>query len=418
MAKIKYSIIIRGNNKAHWLKILLLKLQNQSEKNFEIIYCDNNSEDETENLIKKFNIKKVIKIKKYLPGLAINMGIKKAIGEYIAILSSHCIPQNEHWLRDYKNYMIKNEKVIACYGKQLPLPGTSEKDQLDLNIVFKDEKIISKHDTYLNNANAFYRGNFLRNNLFDKKVSNIEDRLWAIKQSKKGKFIGYTAGSAVFHIDGIHQHKASSERAKNSIKLLDQKYKKMWNRCNFLKPEFYNFSIIINARRATSKNEFIKLKKFLDKKMIKQLSIKTIFVIGRKIKKSNFSFSKKIKVVKPSVNLGVDLKNIYLRNTKTWISTNYIIYLNIKSDWSYKKLHELIYRSCYYTVESITFCKKIFGNFEVIYKDGTIIRSDSLEDRSQKPWLRILKWPEGMVLIPSILKTKLLINKNTQYFDL
>ena len=35
--------------------------------------------------------------------------------------------------------MIKNEKVIACYGKQLPLPGTSEKDQLDLNIVFKDE---------------------------------------------------------------------------------------------------------------------------------------------------------------------------------------------------------------------------------------------------------------------------------------
>ena len=122
--------------------------------------------------------------------------------------------------------------------------------------------------------------------------------------------------------------------------------------------------------------------------------------------------------IKPSMNLGIDLKNIYLRNSTTWVNSNYIIYLNIKSDWNYKRLQELINKSCYYTVESITFCKKIFGNFEVIYKDGSIIRSNSLEDRSQKPWLRMFKSPEGTVLIPSILKTKLLINKNTHYFYL
>ena len=418
MAKIKFSIIIRGNNKAHWLKILLLKLKNQSEKKFEIIYCDNNSNDETVNLLKKFKVHKVVKIKKYLPGLAINMGVKKAIGEYIAIISSHCVPKDDHWLRDYKNFMIKNQQIVACYGKQLPLPGTSEKDQLDLNIVFKDEKIISKHDTYLNNANAFFRGSFLKKNLFDNKVTNIEDRLWAIKQSKKGKQIGYTAGSAVYHIDGIHQHKSTSERAKNSIKLLNNKYKKIWNSCDFLKSKFYNFSIIVNARRANKKNDLVKLKKLLNKKFIKQLKINTIFLIGKKFKKSNLSFSKKVVLVKPSMNLGIDLKNIYLRNSTTWVNSNYIIYLNIKSDWNYKRLQELINKSCYYTVESITFCKKIFGNFEVIYKDGSIIRSNSLEDRSQKPWLRMFKSPEGTVLIPSILKTKLLINKNTHYFYL
>ena len=29
MAKVKFSILIRGNNKAHWLKILLRKIKNQ-----------------------------------------------------------------------------------------------------------------------------------------------------------------------------------------------------------------------------------------------------------------------------------------------------------------------------------------------------------------------------------------------------
>ena len=36
MAKVKFSILIRGNNKAHWLKILLRKIKNQSLQNYEI----------------------------------------------------------------------------------------------------------------------------------------------------------------------------------------------------------------------------------------------------------------------------------------------------------------------------------------------------------------------------------------------
>ena len=46
MAKVKFSILIRGNNKAHWLKILL-RIKNQSLQNYEIVFCDNNSTDET-----------------------------------------------------------------------------------------------------------------------------------------------------------------------------------------------------------------------------------------------------------------------------------------------------------------------------------------------------------------------------------
>ena len=47
------SIIIRGKNEAKWLKILLPKLKEQSVNNYEIIFCDNGSEDNTLELLRK-----------------------------------------------------------------------------------------------------------------------------------------------------------------------------------------------------------------------------------------------------------------------------------------------------------------------------------------------------------------------------
>ena len=52
------SIIIRGKNESRWLKILLKKLFNQSIKNFEIVFCDNNSSDNTLKILKSYKIKK------------------------------------------------------------------------------------------------------------------------------------------------------------------------------------------------------------------------------------------------------------------------------------------------------------------------------------------------------------------------
>ena len=56
------SIIIRGKNEAKWLKILLPKLKKQSINNFEIIFCDNGSKDNTLELLRKNNIKKFINL--------------------------------------------------------------------------------------------------------------------------------------------------------------------------------------------------------------------------------------------------------------------------------------------------------------------------------------------------------------------
>ena len=125
--------------------------------------------------------------------------------------------------------------IVAAFGKQIPLPGTSTKDQLDLNIIFRNQTFILKKDAYFNNANSIYRTSFLKKNRFSNIVTNIEDRLWAKKINKNGKLLAYTASSPVFHVDGIHQHKSDSNRSEKSLKLVNKEYLKLWKTCDFLK---------------------------------------------------------------------------------------------------------------------------------------------------------------------------------------
>ena len=46
------------------------------------------------------------KSKIFLPGKALNLGIKKSKGSLLAIISGHCIPKNENWL----NNLVQNFK--------------------------------------------------------------------------------------------------------------------------------------------------------------------------------------------------------------------------------------------------------------------------------------------------------------------
>ena len=72
----------------------------------EVILVDNNSNDKTVKKAKQFNISKVVNIKKFLPGKAINMGIENSRGDYIVILSAHAIPTNNLWL---ENFVSRND---------------------------------------------------------------------------------------------------------------------------------------------------------------------------------------------------------------------------------------------------------------------------------------------------------------------
>ena len=99
MKKPTVSIIIRTKNEERWITSCLQSIFKQSFKNFEIIIVDNQSNDKTLEKAKKFKISKILHIKDYLPGKALNLGIENSKGKYIVCLSAHAIPINNNWLK-------------------------------------------------------------------------------------------------------------------------------------------------------------------------------------------------------------------------------------------------------------------------------------------------------------------------------
>ena len=71
------SIIIRTKNEENWISICLDKIFKQNYKNFEVIIVDNNSTDKTVKRALEYKVK-IVKIIKFFPGKAINLGIKKS----------------------------------------------------------------------------------------------------------------------------------------------------------------------------------------------------------------------------------------------------------------------------------------------------------------------------------------------------
>jgi rhamnosyltransferase len=212
------SIIIRTKNEEQWIDICLKNIFNQSFKNFEVIIVDNLSKDKTIQKAKKYPVK-FLKISKFYPGKALNDGAKKAKGKYIVCLSAHCIPEDHDWL---KNLILdfKFKKVAAVYGRQLPLPYSSDFDKRDLYNTFGLEKKIQNKDNFFHNANSAIKKELWKKYPFDEKIEHIEDRIWANKIINLGYKIIYQPKASVYHWHGINQD-MNPERCASIVKILE-----------------------------------------------------------------------------------------------------------------------------------------------------------------------------------------------------
>ena len=213
-------IIIRTKNEDRWIKATLKSLEAQTYKNFKILVIDNYSSDRTLDILKKKNIE-FLKIKKFLPGKAINLGInhyKKT--KYIACLSAHCLPENNDWLKNLIK-PLKNSKTVAVYGRQIPMFTTDSEDYRDLKLIFGNEKKIQKIDYFFHNANSVIKRKILNKYPFSNIATNMEDRIWSknILSLKKKYQIVYEPKASVFHHHGLH-HSNKQKRLQGVVKIM------------------------------------------------------------------------------------------------------------------------------------------------------------------------------------------------------
>lgn len=108
------SIIIVNFNGAEYIVDCLESLINQTYENFEVIVLDNNSADNSVELIKKYPFVKLIESTENL-GFAKgnNEAINHSKGEYIALLNNDARADSE-WLEKLVNELERNTELGSC----------------------------------------------------------------------------------------------------------------------------------------------------------------------------------------------------------------------------------------------------------------------------------------------------------------
>jgi len=214
------SIIVRTKNEERWIGKCLSSVFSQDFKDFEVVLVDSGSTDRTVEKAKNFNVKIVNYEGEFRPGKAINLGIKNSAGKYIVILSGHCIPVNSQWLTNFVRE-IESPEVAGVYGRQEPLPFSSDLDKRDLLYTFGPERRVQSKDSFFHNANSIIKREAWEKVPFDEEINHIEDKVWAKKVLKEGYKLVYTPEASVFHYHGIHQN-ANPQRAKEIMEIMEK----------------------------------------------------------------------------------------------------------------------------------------------------------------------------------------------------
>lgn len=215
------SVIIRTKNEERWMRPCLQGVLNQQvDQPVEVVLVDNASTDHTvERALAVCPDLKLVKIADFLPGLALNEGIRAASGDYFVCLSAHCPPVDEHWLAN----LVRNfddPKVLGVYGRQVPTRFTSAVDKRDLLLTFGLDRRVQIRDTFFHNANSIISREAWERFPFDEAITNIEDRLWGKQVIQAGYRIVYEPEAAVYHHHGIHQNNRP-DRVRNVVRIME-----------------------------------------------------------------------------------------------------------------------------------------------------------------------------------------------------
>lgn len=237
------SIIIRAKNEEQWIGQCLKRILAQTMQDYEVVLVDNNSRDRT--VPKALSIMpdlKVVTIDEYLPGKALNLGVRHSTGDLAACLSAHCLPLHEDWLEMLARN-LENPQVAGVYGRQSPMNFTPAPDKRDLINTFGLDPRIQWKDSFFHNANSMIRRSVWEEIPFDETMSNIEDRYWAQCVQKAGYAVAYEPEAPVSHHHGIYQN-GHEGRCKGVVQILENMFEDLEEKERLPTPNSDEFDLV------------------------------------------------------------------------------------------------------------------------------------------------------------------------------
>ncbi len=215
------SVVIRSKNEAQWIGRCLFALSNQRMRGIEPIVVDNDSTDNTRAIAQRMGAKIVrISDSDFSFGRAINIGFEAATHPNVAILSAHCLPVDELWADYLVAALDTVDGAAGAYGRQEPLPDTSDFDKRDLWFTFRDQRLVQTRDAFFHNANSILPARVWREHPFDEEINGQEDREWGQRMIGLGYKLVYEPHARVYHFHGIHQGR-NEDRAARIVRVIE-----------------------------------------------------------------------------------------------------------------------------------------------------------------------------------------------------
>lgn len=195
------SIIIRTYNESQHIGSLLEEIRKQDfQGDVEVLVVDSGSTDQTVDIAKKAGTK-VLHLEKseFSFGRSLNIGIQSASHEICIIVSAHCHPVGEQWLRAMVSPFDRVE-VGMVYGRQCGVKQSkySERKLFESQYPETDQEVCET--PFANNANSAVRKSIWERHPFDEDLTGLEDLDFARNAIEKGYCLAYSASASVYHV--------------------------------------------------------------------------------------------------------------------------------------------------------------------------------------------------------------------------
>jgi len=192
------SILVRSRNDEAFAEATLKAVfEQECTVPFEVLNCDDASEDRTPEIIASFpEVRRLPRPEgAYFPGRRLNYMVRNCRGSIVVFNNADAVPRNRDWLRNLTAPLLDGT-ADAVYGNQLPRADASWLVRKDSLRAFGDGRIAAKWRFFFSLATAAARRVDLLAHPFDENIRYSEDVEWAHRRPMR---IAYAADALVEH---------------------------------------------------------------------------------------------------------------------------------------------------------------------------------------------------------------------------
>src|SRR5262249_5863562 len=156
-------------------------------RDFETLLVDSGSFDRTREIGESYGCRIVtLRSEDFTFGHSLNLGGQEARGKYLAILSAHAIPTDEHWLERLAA-PLRTDPCGMVFGGQRGHEVSKFSEARDFERVFPDRKVqMDDEHVFVNNANSAVPRELWAQHPFDEGLPGLEDAEWALYWMERG----------------------------------------------------------------------------------------------------------------------------------------------------------------------------------------------------------------------------------------